>query len=70
MSALRTRLHEELQKSSEGYRNLPPTEQDRQLDEAVAELLEKHYDELREIVRGRLTRMPPGPGAKGDSWSW
>ena len=69
MSPLRTRLHEELQKLSEGYRNLPPTEQTRQLDDGLAEFLETHFEQVRDHIRARLTRLPKPPGAD-DSWSW
>ena len=69
MAPMRERLHLELQNLSEGYRNLPPIEQDRQIDAGIAEFLDAHYDELRELIRGRLTHLPPVPG-KDDSWSW
>lgn len=69
MAPLRERLHVELQKSSEAYRNLPPTEQDRQMDAGIAEFLEGHFEELKALLQGRLAKMPP-PGGKDDSWSW
>lgn len=69
MAPMRERLHLELQKLSEGYRNLPPIEQDRQIDAGIAEFLDTHYEELKELIRGRLTHLPPVPG-KDDSWSW